>query len=156
ETGRGRARQEPAQFRARPIMGRVAGEVVPLVGIAGVIVELFAAVLVMDQAPAVVANAVVPVVERRHHGPGFAVRVAQKRPEALTVEIGERRQPAELVERRKEVDEAHGPVAERGLADCGRGRGGWSNYKRNTRGPFPAGPLAPVLLLSQVPAVIAP
>ena len=149
--------REPGEGRG---VRRVAGEVTPLAGVGFVVVELLAAILVADQAPSVVSDAVVLVIERRHDGTGGAGRVGEQGDEALAVEVRFRRQAAQVDQGGEEVEQADGPLATASslhLPDAlAHGRGRRHDEQRHAGRAFPAGPLAPVLLLSQVPAVVAP
>ena len=88
---------------------------------------------------------------------GCGGRIPQKRPQRFARQPRARRHPAQVDQRRIKVDQA-----DRGGADHparqGRGRAllRRRHDQRHPRGTLPAGPLAPVLLLAKVPAVIPP
>ena len=122
------------------------------------IVQFLAAIGIPDIAPAVVANAEMLAVEGADDGPpGRQVWVSQQRHERLAIQACRRRRHVRDLEHRGvKVNQAHRfagqPSAGIPAAVAGRGH----NQQRHAGGALPARPLAPMLLFSQVPAVVAP
>ncbi len=133
----------------------VSGEVVPLVGIIRDVVEFFIAVGVAEVAPVAGGEGVVAGVERRQHGAvGFQIGIREPGCERGAAEALFGRQAAEFDERGIQIDEAHGLGAR--FATHGPGAAWWHDDQGHARALSPGGPLAPVLLVAELPAVIAP
>lgn len=137
------------------------GQIAPLMGIAGEVVQLLTAVEVVQVAPALGAEGV--VLRAVEVGEGrvrpFGLGIAQQRHQAALGDAGLGGQSAQVGEGAEQVDEADRAITD--AARCGAlrqsGRAfGHPHHQRHAGAGPPTGELLPVLFLAQMPAVVAP
>ena len=118
-----------------------------------VIIQLFAAVVVSDVTPAFSSHGVVTRAIRCQRGAvPLHLRVLQERHDALAVQVIACGQAAEFDQGWVQINQADGAFAD--LVHCGAA---WSGHDQGcARRRFPQGVLAPVLILAEMPPVIAP
>ncbi len=129
------------------------GEVRPFVFVVAVVVELLAAVGVTDVAPAVGADGVVVLTEgrdRRVRPCGF--RICQQRADVESFDPRRLWHAGERTKRGIDAHEIHRLRAHATGLRCA----GHHPHEGRTRGLLPQRELPPVLLLAEMPAVIAP
>jgi hypothetical protein len=132
---------------------RVGREVVPLVRVAVVVVQLLATVGVANVPPALAADGVIVAVVGRHRRRlPLRLGIGEQRADVRALDVPRLRHAAERAEGRVNAHQVYGPVAD----TAGRRHAGGDPDVWHPCRLLPEGELTPVLLLAEVPAVVAP
>ena len=131
---------------------RIGGEILPVLGIDGLVVELFGAVAIADIAPAIRADGVVALHEIDDGGRALGGGIFQERAEAEAFELLAFGKAAEVDESGIDVEEADGLIPRPAML-TGSGTG---DDERDVGGALPESGLVPMLFFTEVPAVIGP